>query len=63
MILSLTRSAMRSIETRLVHLVRNFGDDDRLAVFGEGFDGGLGAHDEAATAGFVGLENSARGRE
>ena len=42
----------------LVHLIRNFGDDDGFAVFAEGFDGGLGAHHEAAAAGAVGFENS-----
>src|SRR6266478_5627482 len=37
-------------QARLVHLVRNFGDDDALAVLGGLFDGGLGAHGEAAAA-------------
>src|ERR1700689_2444882 len=45
-------------QIRLVHLVRNFGDDDGLAIFAEGFDGGFGAHQEAAAAGAVGFENS-----
>ena len=34
-----------------VYLVGNFGDDDGLAIFVEGFDGGFGAHHEAAAAG------------
>src|SRR5258708_13816593 len=42
----------------LVHLVRNFMDDDGLAVFCEVFDGGFGAHHEAAAAGAVGFANS-----
>src|SRR5580704_12998069 len=42
----------------LVHLIGNFGDDDCLAVFVEGFDGGFGAHHEAAAAVFVGFEDS-----
>ena len=45
-------------QDRLVHLIGNFGDDDGLAIFVEGFDRGLGAHHEAAAAGAVGLENS-----
>ena len=45
-------------QARLVDLIRNFGDDDGLAVFVEGFDAGLGAHHEAAAAGLVGFENS-----
>ena len=45
-------------QARLVHLVRNLGDDDRLLVLGDVFDGGPGAHHEAAAAGPVGLEDS-----
>src|SRR5258707_7462238 len=40
-------------QPRFVHLVRNFGDDDAFAVFSGLFDGGFGAHDEAAAARFV----------
>ena len=42
-------------EAGLVDLVGNLGDDDRLATAGDVLDGALGAHDEAATAGLVGL--------
>src|SRR5207247_1278198 len=42
-------------QTSLVHLVRDFGDDNRLPVLVECFYAGLGAHHEAATAGFVGI--------
>ena len=45
-------------QARLVHLIRNLGDDDGFAVFVEGFDGGLGAHDEAAAAVLVGVHDS-----
>ena len=37
-------------QARLVHLVRNFGDDNCLAVLAELFDGGLGAQLERAPA-------------
>ncbi len=37
----------------LVDLVRNFGDDDILAVLADVFDRGLGAHGEAAAPGLV----------
>src|SRR5467141_2749747 len=40
-------------QPRFVHLVRNLGDDDAFAVFSGLFDGGFGAHDEAAAARFV----------
>ena len=43
----------------LVDLIRNFGDDDGLAIFVEGFDARLGAHDEAAAAVLVGVHDSA----
>ncbi len=45
-------------QARLVYLIRNLGDDDRLAVFGEILNGGAGAHHETAAAGFVGFEDS-----
>ncbi len=41
-------------EARLVDLIRDFGDDDIFAVLGGFFDGGFGAHDEAAAAGAIG---------
>src|ERR1700674_1743721 len=40
-------------QPRFVHLIWNFGDDDAFAVFGGLFDGGLGAHGDAAAARFV----------
>ena len=46
---------MRSMSFDLVDLVRNLGDDDRLPALGDVFDGALGAHQEAAAAGLVGL--------
>src|SRR4051812_18297880 len=42
-------------EVRLVDLVRDLGDDDRLAAAGDVLGGDLGAHDEASAAGVVGL--------
>ena len=45
-------------QARLVDLIGNFGDDDRLAVFVESFDAGLGAHHETAAAGSVGFDDS-----
>ena len=42
-------------QARLVHLVGKLGDDDVFAVFAHLFDGGLGAHGEAAAALLVGL--------
>ena len=43
-------------QLRLVHLIRNLGDDDRLAVaLLVGLDLGLGAHQDRAAAGHVGL--------
>ena len=45
-------------QARLVDLVRNFGDDDGFAIFVESFDARLGAHDEAAASGFVGVHDS-----
>ena len=56
-------------ETRLVELVGDLGDDDRLAVALAELDLGLGAHDEGAAAGAVGLadplpaQDEARGGE
>ena len=41
----------------LVHLVRNLGDDDGFAILGDGFDRGLGAHDEAAASVLVGVHD------
>src|SRR6185369_1045454 len=46
-------------EARLVHLVRNFGDDDRVALFVDVLDRSLGAHHEAATTSLVGVQDSA----
>ena len=46
-------------ELRLVDLVGDLGDDDRLLVLGKSFDGGAGTHEEAAAACFVGLGNAA----
>jgi hypothetical protein len=45
-------------EAGFVYLIRNFSDDDGLTVFGNIFDGGFGAHHEAAATGAVGFENS-----
>ena len=45
-------------ERGLVDLVGDLGDDDRLLLLGEVLDGDAGAHDEAATAGCVGLRNA-----
>ena len=42
-------------EGGLVDLVGDLGDDDGLAATGDGLDGALGAHHEAAAAGAVGL--------
>ncbi len=50
-------------QARLVDLVRNFGDDDGLAVFVESFDAGLGAHHEASAAVLVGIHDSRSCRE
>ena len=49
---------MRLTRTDFVYLIRNFGDDDGLFIFGDVFDGGFGAHHEASAAGAVGFENS-----
>src|SRR6202035_2994145 len=43
-------------EDGLVYLIRNLGDDNRLAVLGDVFDGGFGAHHETSAAGAVGFE-------
>ena len=45
-------------EIFLVHLIRQFGDDDVLAIFAALFDGCFGADLEAAAAFFVCLLNS-----
>ena len=56
-------------QTRLVHLVRNFSDDDRFAAVVGHFDIGLGTDAHAATAGAVagddagGAVDDAGGRE
>ncbi len=49
-------------ESGLVDLVGDLGDDDGLAAAGDVFDGALGAHEEAAAAGAVGLRDVASGR-
>ena len=38
-------------QRRLVHLIGNLGDDDRLAILAHRLDLGLGAHDDRAAAG------------
>ena len=54
---------------RLVHLIRNFRNDDRLALLADGLEGDLAAHHHRAAAGVVGAadagaaENDAAGRE
>ena len=50
---------MRFDQLRLVHLVGNLGDDDRVLVLGQVLDGGLGAHHEAPASGAIGLGNAA----
>src|SRR5580658_2000156 len=45
-------------QPRLVHLIRQFGDNDVLAVLAALFDGGFRADLEAAAAGLVGLLDS-----
>ena len=45
-------------QARLVDLIGNLGDDDALAVLAHAFDRGLGAHDEAAPAGFVSVDDA-----
>src|SRR5207245_10326945 len=45
-------------EMSLIYLVRNFGDDDGLAVLSNVLSRRFGAHYEAATAVLVGLENA-----
>ncbi len=53
----------------LVHLIRDLGDDDRLAIAAQRLDRGLAAHDDRAAAGVIGradagaAENDAAGRE
>ena len=54
---------------RLVHLIGNFGDDDRFAFFADGLEGDLAAHHHRAAAERIGAadagaaENDAAGRE
>ena len=43
---------------RLVHLVRDLGDDDRLAFLADVLNGGAGAHQKTAAAVFVSGANS-----
>ena len=50
-------------EPRLVHLVRDLGNDDRVFVLGDVLDGGLGAHHEASAAGAIGLGDSGASRD
>ena len=45
-------------EVPLIHLIRDFGDDDGLAVLSNVLNRRFGAHYEAATAVLVGLENA-----
>ena len=66
---SCTSSAIFSTMVRLVHLVGNLGDDDRLALLAQGLDVGLAAHHDGAAAGVVGgadagaAEDEPAGRE
>ena len=46
-------------QLRLVDLVRNLGDDDRVLVLREVLDRSLGAHHEAAAPGAIGLGDAA----
>ncbi len=46
-------------EVRLVDLVRNLGDDDRFLVLRQVLDRSLGAHQEAAAPGAIGLHDAA----
>ena len=46
-------------ELHLVYLVGNLGDHDGLPAAGDVLDGALGAHQEAAAAGAIGLGNAA----
>ncbi len=50
-------------ELGLVDLIGDLGDDDGLAAAGDVLDGALGAHDEAATACFVGLGDAGAAEE
>src|ERR1700691_184271 len=45
-------------EARFVHLVGDFGDDDVLAIFTAGFDGGLGAQFKLAAAFGEGVDDA-----
>ncbi len=55
---SLCSSAIFSISRALLHHVRQFGDDDRVATVAVGFDVGLGAHQDATAAGAIGLDDA-----
>ena len=48
---------------RLVHLIGNFGDDDRLALLADGLERDLAAHHDRAAAGVIGAADAGRGRE
>ncbi len=56
-------------QSRLVHLIRHLGDDDRLALLAQRLHVGLGADDDGASAGGVGgadagaADDEAAGRE
>src|SRR5579872_177882 len=45
-------------QNRFVYLIRDLGDDDRLAIFVDVLDGGFGAHHKTSAASAVGFENS-----
>src|SRR5208337_2593048 len=46
-------------QLRLIHLIRDFGDDNRVFVFRHVLDGSLGAHHEPAASGAVSLGDAA----
>jgi len=60
--LSLTSSAILFQQPRLVHLVRQFGDNDGLTAAARfiDFDFGAGTHVDATAAGKIGLADAAR---
>ena len=41
-------------QTRLVDLIRHFGDDQRLTVFADGFGVDLATNNDGAAPGFIG---------
>ena len=47
----------------LVHLIGNFGDDDRLAILAQRLELDLAAHDDRAAAEMIGGADALRGRE